>query len=255
MLSKQKIKDVAALQQKKIRKSEGLFIAEGIKTVMSFLRSSIAIQEVYHTDAFPALELLKLEQESIATALISSKQMERISGFATPSEVLAVCAIPSEKKFQSGLSEFTIVLDGIRDPGNLGTIIRLAAWYGIPQLICSEDCAEYTNPKCVQATMGAMAAVNLIYTDLTVFLNENKEIPALAADMEGENIYHYELSTPCFIVIGSESHGISTEVLQLCAEKISIPFSDKATLAPESLNAAVATAVICSEFTRKLKYA
>ncbi|MFN4122477.1 MAG: TrmH family RNA methyltransferase [Flavobacteriales bacterium] len=253
MISKQKIKDVAALQQKKFRKQEGLFVAEGRKLIHAIVDSTLTTLEVFYTSDYPAPDLLHLKQKGIHCELVTEKEMERISGFATPSDVLAVCAIPSEKEFKSE-SKIILVLDGIRDPGNLGTLIRLAAWFGIDFIICSDDTAEFTNPKCVQATMGAFTAVNIIYKNLPEFLSLSSA-SIYVASMEGESIYSLQPDFPCFIVIGSESHGVSDEVVKLCKNKISIPYSGHTELAPESLNAAMAASIICSEFTRKIHYA
>lgn len=253
MLSKQKLKNISALHQKKFRMQEGLFIAEGIKTINDLINSDIRIIELYYTTGLAPLEILELQQAGLPIEEIAEKDMERISALQSPADILAVCAIPHAKTYHEKDAPITLILDGIRDPGNLGTIIRIAAWFGIKHIICSSDTAEYTNPKCIQASMGTFALVNLIYTNLSDFIKANA-LSCYAATMEGENIYKHKIAPPITLVIGSESHGISPEILKLCKNKIAIPAHPNETKT-DSLNAAVATAMLCSEINRQIYHA
>lgn len=254
MLSKQKLKEISSLQQKKFRTEEGLFLAEGIKTVKSLLNSKIKVIEVYHTDdlSFEGIDAIK--SIGITPERVSEKDMERMSALSSASDILAVCAIPHAYYDKEQKEDLTFLLDGIRDPGNLGTIMRLAAWFGVKNIICSEDTAEYTNPKCVQASMGSIASVNMFYTSLTDFLIDVDKDKVFAADLEGEIIYETKFSKGIFLIIGSESHGVSDEVLAFCGNKITIPAMNPTGDTPESLNAAVATAIVCSEIYRKFNH-
>jgi len=182
--------------------------------------------------------------------------LKKISSLTTPNEVLAICAIPENKLNVSELkNKLTLVLDDIRDPGNLGTIIRIADWFGIENIICSLETVDIYNPKVVQATMGSIARVNVFYEDLkTIFLEAltKNNFPIYGTVLNGENIFEKSLTSNGFIVIGNESNGISIELLPLINEKISIPtFSVNETNSVESLNAAIATAIVCTEFKRR----
>jgi TrmH family RNA methyltransferase len=188
---------------------------------------------------------------------VKPAELERISSLSTPNEVLAVCRIPEYKLDSKALeNKLTLVLDDIRDPGNLGTIIRIADWFGIEDIVCSNESADAFNPKVVQSTMGSIARIKVHYTDLTGFLQPdvNNYKPVYGALLEGKNIYSEKLSSSGLIVIGNESKGISEPIQKLVTHKISIPsfshFKPGGGEA-ESLNAAVATAVICSEFRRR----
>jgi TrmH family RNA methyltransferase len=254
MFSKQKLKEISSLQQKKFRFEEGLFIAEGKKTVKSLLNSKIKVVEVYHTNDLSFEEVDEIKSAGLIPEKVSEKDMERMSALNTASDVLAVCAIPHPYFDKEQETDLTFVLDGIRDPGNLGTIMRLAAWFGVKNIICSDDTAEYTNPKCVQASMGSIASVNMYYTSLTDFLSSLEKDKIFAASLDGEIIYEVKFNKGIYLIIGSESHGVSEEVLAFCGNKITIPAVNPSGDTPESLNAAVATAIVCSEINRKLNY-
>lgn len=239
MLSKNQIKSINQLNQKKFRKKEGLFIAEGIKTVKELLTSSYELEKLYAT-----ADILYTEQNKVE--LISEKDLHRISCLKTPQSVLAVFRIPDrEPNFSAPMS---VVLDGVRDPGNLGTIIRLCDWFGIEQLVCSPDTADCYNPKTVQATMGSLGRVDVIYTDLVHFIEESN-LPVYGTFMDGNNIYQQNLPQKGLLILGNEANGISAEIEQLVNHKLAIPQFGRLQ-ETESLNVATAAAIVLSEFKR-----
>ena len=255
MLSKNQIKFLTALKQKKYREEHHLFVAEGNKIVPELLDSSIHVKEVYAVSS--ALDKLK-KKDHTEYIEVKPAELERISSLSTPNEMLAVCETPRYALASAMLkNKLTLVLDTIKDPGNLGTIIRIADWFGIEGIVCSSQSVEAFNPKVVQATMGAIARVKLHYTDLTAFFTMNQQdlkLPVYGALLEGEPVYTQALPAAAFILIGNESKGISAEIIPFVTTKITIPsFSHFKSVQgeTESLNAAIATAVICSEFRRK----
>jgi TrmH family RNA methyltransferase len=240
MVSRSQLKYIQSLGQKKYRDTEGLFIAEGPKLVKELIESKNAeLTQVYALNEW--IEGNKDLAKDISVIAINETELERMSQLTTANKVLAVV-----KKFEGNepwiKERISVVLDAIRDPGNLGTIIRIADWFGISQIICSGDCADMYNPKVVQATMGSIARVNVFYTDLPVWLKQRAEVRIYAAMIEGKDITKMSAIKEGLIIIGNESTGIDKEVLQFANEKISIPRKGKA----ESLNAAVAAGVILS---------
>ncbi len=255
MLSKSQIQFVKSLKIKKFREEHHLFIAEGVKTVHELLSSSIKIKQLYAVSGFFRTTVI---DASIERFEIKESELERISMLTTPNDVLAVCEMPAYELNPETLKDkLTLVLDDIKDPGNLGTIIRIADWFGIENIICSPQTAELYNPKVVQATMGSLSRIKVHYKDLSAFLGHqtsNIGLPVYGALLEGENIYTETLSPSGFIIIGNESKGISETLVPFITHKISIPsFSHfKPSIGEaESLNAAVAAAVICFEFRRR----
>lgn len=262
MLTKKQLQFVNSLKQKKYREEHQLFIAEGPKMVSELLKSEIEVKQLYATKAFLSK---KAVEKQIDCVEIGYSELERLSSLVTPNEVLAVCKIPNYVFNKTELKgKLTLILDSIKDPGNMGTIIRIADWFGIETIICSRESADAYNPKVIQSTMGSIARIKLHYLNLMDFFNELKDesllntgFPVFGALLEGENIYTKGLTAEGFIVIGNESKGISDSILPYITEKISIPsFShyrpDKGEA--ESLNAAVAAAIICSEFRRRTGY-
>lgn len=249
MLSKSNINLLQSLHHKKFRREHGLFLVEGYKSVTEFVNSAYQIEAVYHTAAI-APKMLKLSQKTNSLE-ISSAIIEKISALKTPAEVIAVVKIPHWPALNATTlnKKFSIVLDAIQDPGNMGTIIRTADWFGIENIICSEDCVEVYNPKVVQATMGSLSRMNVHYVDL-VSVMSNTKLPVYGALLDGENIYNTNFGTEGLIVMGNEGNGLSEEVKQLVTKAITIPRGGMA----ESLNVAIATAIFCSEVCRnKLK--
>ena len=240
MLSKNQIKLITSLQQKKYRKQEQLFFAEGVKVVQELLHSNFELQELFTTKQ----DFLSVSKDNLHA--ISEAELKKISALATPNSCLAVFKIPKAKEMkESGL---ILALDDVRDPGNLGTIIRLCDWFGIETLFCSEETVDIYNPKVVQATMGSISRVNVVYGDLENFLVKTK-LTVFGTCMDGKNIYQESLPNDGVIVMENESNGISEAVEKLVTDRISIPrFGDLQIT--ESLNVATATAIILSEFKR-----
>ena len=239
MLSKQKIKDTQTLGQKKFRQQERLFIAEGPKLVKELLEAdAYMVKEVF------AVEEWISENENTAgkttVTVITETELERISQLTTPNKVLAIVRQFEEDNDIITKGKITLALDGIQDPGNIGTIIRTADWFGIEQIVCSHDSAEQYNPKVVQATMGSIARVRVIYTDLGEWLAEQKDVSIYATTLDGQDVSVIKKIKEGIIIFGNESKGISADLLQLANVKITIPKKGKA----ESLNAAVAAGVV-----------
>jgi TrmH family RNA methyltransferase len=248
MLSRNKVKFIRSLEMKKFRNESACFLAEGNKMVADILpffdcECLIAKASWLATQGdIDAKELIIAEENDI----------EKVSLLKTPQDVLAVFRQPQYVLNSEMLeNELSLVLDGIQDPGNLGTIVRLADWFGIRRVICSSDTADVYNPKTVQATMGAIARVQVFYVPLPDWLNKVKNIPVYGAFLEGKNIYAESLSSTGLIVMGNEGKGISKLVEKRITEKLHIPNYPPGTESTESLNVAAATAIVCSEFRRR----
>ncbi len=243
MISKTYTKYIQSLHQKKFRDVENAFIAEGSKVVMDLLTSSkIVCERLLATQEWITENEQQIRKYSPAPMeAIEGFELEKISALSSSNQVLGVF-----KKIKAGSidprGKITLVLDTIQDPGNLGTIIRIADWFGVPAIICSEDCADWYNPKVVQSTMGSLGRVELIYTNLADWLKKNSSVNVYAAALNGSGIDSIKGINEGIILIGNESKGISEEILQLANEKITIPKIGGA----ESLNAAVATGIILS---------
>jgi TrmH family RNA methyltransferase len=249
MLSKNQAKFISSLRLKKNRDEHGLFLAEGGKIVNDILHSGIKVKQIFSSRNFQ----LSIFNYQIEVIRIKESELRRISSLSTPNEVLAVCEIPEYKLEWGALQKkISLVLDTIQDPGNLGTIIRVADWFGIENIICSPDTVEVYNPKVIQATMGSISRVKVHYRELAGFLQEAKtklrNLRVYGALLQGENLYDQELTGEGLIVLGNESKGISEPIQALLTHRISIPNYGKGA---ESLNAAIATAVICAEFKRR----
>lgn len=249
MLTTNTIKFIKSLQQKKFRKESGLFVAEGHRLVSDLIHSSITIDAVYHTQEWEDAGDINSNYH-----LVSAKEMARISGLTTPSSVLGLFKIPSNEVSLERLSEeLTLVLDDIQDPGNLGTIIRLADWFGIKSVICSHGTADAFSPKVIQATMGAIARINLSYFDIVDLTSraKNQGMDVFGTFLDGDNIYTSKLQLKGLVVMGNEGNGISPEVAKHITKRITIPSFVAKGVTSESLNVAMATAIVCSEFKRR----
>ena len=233
MISKNDIKDIKALGQKKFRDERGLFVVEGEKLVEEALHSGFDVVAHYRVED------------------IGEATMARISQLTHPSPALAIVRQPVPTPLHIESDELVLALDGIRDPGNLGTILRIADWFGIHQILASEDTVECYNPKVVQATMGAIFRVSVHSVDLPDYLSKTIA-PVYGTFLEGENIYQSELTKGGIIVMGSEAHGISPEVAATVTQKLYIPPFPADAHTSESLNVAVATAITVAEFRRRL---
>jgi TrmH family RNA methyltransferase len=240
MVSKNQIKLITSLQQKKYRQTHQLFIAEGVKVIQELLLSNFMLEHLFVT------ENLFETVSSDTKTLISESDLKKISCLATPNNCLALFKIPNEKKIlHDGL---IVALDEVRDPGNLGTIIRLCDWFGVKQIVCSTNSVDIYNPKVVQATMGSISRVNIVYTNLVEFLS-NADDEIFGTFMDGKNVYKENLPQNGILVLGNEANGISKEIENLITQKLSIPrFGDLQKT--ESLNVATATAIFLSEFKR-----
>ncbi len=251
MISRNQIKHLNSLRLNKYRKIHREFIAEGNKLVLDLLDSDLNIRSIFATSKWLESNCSVFGDKSIIVTDITANELKKISNLTTANEVIAVVEIPErETDITSITNEFVIMLDGIRDPGNLGTIIRIADWFGVSSIICSEDSVDVYNPKVVQASMGSIARVKLYYEDLRDFL---EKIPSntkiFGTFMDGENLSEKKLTGKGIIIIGSEANGISEELFPFINERISIPgFSPGKA---ESLNAAVACGIVCYEFRRK----
>jgi TrmH family RNA methyltransferase len=242
MVSKNQIKLITSLQQKKYRIANQLFFAEGVKVIQELLQSNFELDHLYTTqDDFQ--EVIRSKK-----TLILENDLKKISALSSPNSCLAIFKIPVENDIiESGL---IIALDSIRDPGNLGTILRLCDWFGVQQLLCSKETVDIYNPKVVQATMGSISRVNVSYLDLNAFVSQTK-LPVFGTFMDGENVYKATLPKEGIIIMGNEANGISENLEGLIKKRISIPrFGD--IQKTESLNVATATAIILSEFKRNL---
>ena len=248
MISKSQIKLITSLQQKKYRNKTGLFVAEGPKIIQDILVAGLKVHSLYTTD-----ESVNLAETfgrnfgfSETIVQVSSKELQKISALKTANTMLAVFYQPKEKDVsEEGL---LVALDMVRDPGNLGTIIRLCDWFGVTQLICANDTVDCFNPKVVQATMGSIARVSVVYLDLLTFVQSTK-LPIYAAVMDGTNVYASQLPERALLVMGNEAKGISPEIALHIQHKITIPNFGAAHSA-ESLNVATATGILLSEFKR-----
>ena len=237
MLSKSEVKYIQSLYHKKQRLQEGLFIAEGPKLVSELLASNYTIKKIYAVAEWIQHNPL-IQQEII---MVAEAELQRISNLQTANQVVAIVQQKIQSQAPIFKGKISLVLDGIQDPGNLGTIIRIADWFGISQIICSHNTVELYNPKVVQSTMGSFIRINLFYTDLATILY-NVSVPIFGALLQGNSIYTITKPPEAILVIGCEGNGISLTVLPFITNPINIPKIGEA----ESLNAAVATGIILS---------
>jgi TrmH family RNA methyltransferase len=239
MLIKSQVKYIQSLSHKKLRDSEGVFVAEGPKLINELLSARMPLQEL-----FAVKEWIEAQKGPLPVAVteISQGELERISQLQTPNQVLGVFKKPDFSANKPLRNTFSIMLDTIQDPGNLGTIIRCADWFGISQVFCSTDCADAWNIKVVQATMGSIARVQVAYGSLEQWLEQEPGLPTYAAVLEGTDLRKLPPVKEGIIIIGNESKGISDAILARCSNRITIPRHGQA----ESLNAAVATGIILS---------
>jgi TrmH family RNA methyltransferase len=254
MISKNKAKFIISLQKKKVRDEERLYVIEGDKLVREFLGAHVHLKILIAKPEF--LSSLSADLTSIVAEIesVSYDDLKKISTLKTPHNAIALVPIPETildltKIFKS----LCIVLDSIQDPGNLGTIIRAAAWFGIKNIICSPDSVDVYNPKVVQASMGALLHVNVYYHDLIELLiaARTNRISVFGTLLEGESIYSHKLDNKGIILFGNESKGISDEIMPYITQKIMIPKFSSARQGIDSLNVSMAASVICSEFMRK----
>ncbi len=255
MLSKAKIQFITSLFQKKFRKSTQLFVVEGEKSVGELLQSNLVIEEVYAVPAW------RNDNQLIATQLmdrfteVNDYELKKISSLTTPNKVLAVARIPeAEINLDEVGDQLVLVLDDINDPGNLGTLIRLAEWFGVRTIICGDRTTDAFGPKAVQSAMGSLFRINIVYDNLYNWISGYKlttDNIVYAASLEGENLYEADLKKKGLIVIGNEAHGLNKYILPLIDKQLKIPSYNKSQVSAESLNAAVAAGIVLAEFKRK----
>ena len=241
MLTAHKIKVFQSLDKKKFRQKYNLFLVEGNKIIQERPSSGYRIKEIFSVNSD------SLSVESSLITKISPSELKKISFLQHPKDSVAVCELKEESIVENNLAQ--LVLDGIQDPGNLGTIIRLADWFGIPQIICSEDTVDLYNPKVIQASMGSFLRVNLVYQNLENFLHES-DAAIIGTDMDGVSFYDYPFPTQFNLVLGNEGNGIRPEIEKLLTDKITIPRFGKSQ-ATESLNVSMAAGIILGQIFSK----
>lgn len=247
MISKNRISQIRKLHARKFRDESGLFLVEGYKSVEMLCSSDFVVEEIFATEN--ALQDNALWLRTLSPTLISAEEMSRISTMQTPPELLAI-ALQRQSLPDIPAEQPVLALDHISDPGNLGTIIRTADWFDIQHIVCSPDCVEFYNPKVIQATMGSFTHIHVHYRSLPEFLEqESTRRRILGTFLGGENIRQFEFNRNDILVIGNESNGISAEVASTVTHRITIPTAAQGRDTAESLNAAVATAVVMFRMT------
>jgi TrmH family RNA methyltransferase len=242
MLTKAQAKYIQNLGHKKLRENENLFVAEGPKLVLELLREpTLTIQSGFGTESF-----LSAHPGLKSIVEVSEQELQRISFLSTPNQVVALFHKPVFTKPSSFKDQISLMLDTVQDPGNIGSILRTADWFGVKTIVCSKDSADIFNPKVVQSTMGSIARVQVLYEDLEQFIKENELPPIYATTLDGKSIFDMQPLKNGVILIGNESKGISDPLLQHATERITIPKKGKA----ESLNAAIACAIVLAELCR-----
>lgn len=242
MVVKSKVKYIQSLSQKKQRDEDDVFIAEGPKIINELLNeSTISLQELFALKEWTPSNV----SNQVPITTIDDITLSRISSLSTPNQVLGIFRKPTKAAFVAR-GNLSLLLQTIQDPGNMGSIIRCADWFGIRQVVCSKDCVDVFSPKTVQSTMGSIARVNVFYEDLTSIIKDNHGVPVYATTLGGRSIFDLQKITEGMLIIGNESKGISPDLLQLAVEHITIPRKGNA----ESLNAAVATGIVLSHMVK-----
>lgn len=245
MISKKWQKLINSLQYKKYRKEENLFLVEGVKSVLELIKSDFTIKKIFYTEIFEKKYTIPT---SISSEMVSIEDLKGISFLENNQEILAVVEQKSNKELVDYSNELLIALDNLQDPGNLGTIIRVADWYGIKKIVCSRETVDFYNPKVIAASMGSFMRVEVFYADLNFFLKNafEKGEDIYGTLLNGDNIYKTPLGKKGIVVMGNEAKGISEELSPYITQKITIPRVGGA----ESLNVGIATAVVIDNFFR-----
>lgn len=254
MISKSRTKFITSLRNKKVRDEEKLFVVEGDKLVKEFLFTRVPIRMLLAKPEF--LNSLHPDVKKAVNEIeaISYDELKRISTLKTPHNALAVVCMPEhEMNISEIINQICVALDFVQDPGNMGTIIRAAGWFGIKNIICSKDCVDVYNPKVIQASMGALLHVNVFYSDLKeLFISAaQSSVPVFGTFLEGDSIYDHKLDKKGIILLGNESKGISGELIPFVTDKIKIPKFSNAVEGIDSLNVGMAASIVFSEFLRK----
>ena len=246
MITKNQIKYINSLQQKKFRVEHQSFVVEGAKSVIELLNADFELELLFVTDDFFKENEAIFQTLSIQPEIVKAEELEKAGSFSSNNAALAVVKTKENFELLVNEKEFALILDDIRDPGNLGTIIRIADWYGVTKIICSPSTVDYYNPKVINATMGSFTRVSLYYVDLVDFI-KNQQVNIYGTLLDGENIHHTVFNDSGYIIIGNEANGISDEITELITHKITIPRFGGA----ESLNAGIATAVVLDNVFRR----
>ncbi len=239
MVVKNQIKFIKSLQQKKYRTQHGLFVAEGVKLVSELVSSTLSMRKLYKTANLISDDIF------IEAEIVTESELQKMSGLKSPNKILGVFEIPQPEPLD--FNDWVLALDKVQDPGNLGTIIRLCDWFGIKHLLCSANTVDCYNPKTLQATMGSIARVNIVYDSISDVV-KNSGSSLFATFMDGHSIYEQSMPDRGILLLGNESHGISDQLRQLADFKIAIPHYGSSEI--ESLNVATATAILLSEIRR-----
>ncbi|WMJ73683.1 RNA methyltransferase [Cytophagaceae bacterium ABcell3] len=248
MIAKKHLKFIKSLQIKKFRRIYNQFLVEGAKNIAELLKSDFEISSLFLTKEFEQLCAGELKHRNMPVNIVSEEDLQRAGSFSSNNAGIAIVHMKSQKSLAPHENEYLLMLDEVKDPGNLGTIIRIADWYGIKKVLCSENTAELYNPKVISSTMGSFTRVNVWYGDLVKYLKEHPDLPVYGAMLGGENIYSVDFSSKGILVMGSESAGISDELKKHITTEIAIPGRGGA----ESLNVGVATGIICDNIARSL---
>ena len=247
MLSKSEVKYIQSLHQKKFRDNHGVFVAEGPKVVAELIDQHIfPLKKIYAIESWFLENGASLQLKNEQVSIVKDHELEKISFLTTPNQVLAIFGYRSESEFSPNESKVTLMLEEIRDPGNFGTIIRTADWFGINDIVCSVNCVDMYNPKVVQSTMASLGRVNVFYTSLSHVLDKFSHLPLYATALTGQSLNAVEVKKPSFLLIGNEGSGVSPKMLERADKLLTIPGEGGA----ESLNAAVATGILLYAFTR-----
>lgn len=246
MISKKQSQLIKSLHLKKFRKKEQLFLVEGAKSVLELLISDYTTRTVYATPLFLQEYEKELQNANSGVVPVSSEVLSSLGTFQTNDAALAVAEMQPNVPLAAAENEFALVLDQLNDPGNLGTIIRIADWYGIRKIICSESTVDFYNPKVIAAAKGSFTRVKAYYTHLPDFLSANK-LPVYGADMQGKDVHNYSFNPGGYLLMGNEANGIEEELKPFISDTLSIPAYGGA----ESLNVAIATAVVCDNMRRQ----
>jgi len=247
MLSKSQISLVNSLQHKKYRKQLGLFMVEGLKSITEFINSEYCIDTLYVTKEI--LKQLPNLPQNIKVFEVNEQELKKISALLNPQGIIAIVIVPlNHPTIINKQAQIHLLLDGVQDPGNLGTIIRTVNWFGYTHLFCSPNTVDAYNPKVVQATMGALSKVKIIYTDLKTLITEN-DLPVYAALLKGESIFQTVWLTKAFLLLGNEGAGISNELMPFINYPVTIPGKGST----ESLNVAISAAIFCAQIQRNFE--
>ncbi|MDB4996412.1 MAG: methyltransferase [Myxococcaceae bacterium] len=250
MISQAELKRLRALQQKKFRGESGRFLVQGRKVVVELLQSACRVETILGTEEAAAWIRPEALPRKVPVQILASHELDKIGTFEKGNELIAIAITPDEPAFRApAAGELMFALDGVRDPRNMGGLLRIADWFGVKRVLCSHDCMEVYNPKAVQSTMGSLFHLEIRHANLASELTQLAAAGThvFVADMDGTPVYEAKLARPAVLVLGSESHGLSQAVSQMSAKVISIPRLGSA----ESLNVAMAAAALCTEFARQ----